>query len=364
MIPLFKVFMNERVSEEVGKTLMSGMVGEGPKVAEFKKKLEEKFNCRNLIPLNSATSALTLALRLAGIKPEDEVVSTPYTMIATNCAIANFTKHIKFSDVGYNNVNVTYGTLKNALTKNTKAIVLTHVGGMPCDMELIKTFKLPVIADCAHAVSTYYKDIHISKWADYSCFSFQAIKQLNTGDGGALVVMDDKKYELAEQLKWFGMSRIVPSGMTRLQHQMTSDVAEFGYKFHMNDIAATIGLCNLNDFDWITQRHQDNANYYYKELAGVKGIKLFTIPETAVSSWWVFGLLASRRDELIAYLEEKGITATPMWRRNDRYTAFYCPRKLINMDKLEREIVFIPNGWWVTKKDREYIINTIKEFYE
>lgn len=362
-IQIFKVTMSRKVSKIVSKVLASGMVGEGSRVIEFKEILEARFNNKRVLPLNSCTSAITLAGRLIGLKPGDEVISPAFTMIATNVALMSFGIKIVWADTNPNNANISADDIEKKITKKTKAIVVTHVGGVPCDMERIRSFGIPIISDCAHAVGTYYKGKHISHWADYSCFSFQAIKQLNTGDGGALVVQDKEKYELAEKLKWFGMTREVPKGMTRLQHQMSADVPDWGYKFHMNDIAAAIGLANIKKLDWGLKKQRDNARFYFKHLSNTSGVTLPSVTGGYDLAWWVFYIFVDNRDLFIKNMAERGIVTTPMWRRNDEYSTFKNSktRKLINIESVTKKIVFIPVGWWVSKRDRKYIAKTIKE---
>jgi dTDP-4-amino-4,6-dideoxygalactose transaminase len=364
VIPMFNAKISPKVGEALVELMKTGFIGEGEKVVEFTQKIKKHFKCKNVLLLNSGTSALTMAGRLLNLKPGDEIISSPFTMIATNVAFMPFGVKIVWADINENDVNVSVDSIRKKITPNTKAIVVTHVGGVPCNMKKLKEFNIPIVSDCAHSIDTYYQGEHISNWADYSCFSFQSIKQLNTGDGGAIVIKDNEQYERAERLKWFGMTRIVPEGMTRLEHQMTADVPEWGYKFHMNDISATIGITNLECLNDVTNIQINNANFYLKELKDLRGIKLPVIEEGSVPDWWAFYIFVDERVKLMKFLEDKGVITTPMWRRNDRYTTFNFrdQKPLPNMDSLQNKILFIPVGWWVTKKDREYIVKLIKEF--
>lgn len=363
-IQMFSAKLSHRLSSALSELFSTGFIGEGVKVVEFTKKLEEYFNCQNLLLLNSCTSALTLAGRLLNLKPGDEVISSPFTMVATNVAFMPFGVKIVWADINSNDVNISFESIKSKITSKTKAIVVTHVGGQPCAMVNIRRLGIPIISDCAHAIDTYYDGEHISYWADFSCFSFQAIKQLNTGDGGAIVIKDKKLFERAEKLRWFGMSRKVPVGMTRLQHQMTADVEEWGYKFHMNDIAATIGLTNFECLDDVTSIQVENAEYYLQELRDLPGITLPVHERNSFPSWWAFYLFTNDRAELMEFLDKRGIVTTPMWRRNDQYTCFKTgkEKKLPNMDQLQDKILFIPVGWWLSKNDKEYVVESIKAF--
>lgn len=363
-IQMFNAKISNRLTSALSDLLATGFIGEGERVVEFTKKLEEYFSCQNLLLLNSCTSALTLAGRLLNLKPGDEIISSPFTMVATNVAFMPFGVKIVWADINADDVNISFESVKSKVTDKTKAIVVTHVGGLPCAMVNMRKLGIPIISDCAHAIDTYYDGEHISHWADFSCFSFQAIKQLNTGDGGAIVIKDKKLFERAEKLKWFGMSRKVPEGMTRLQHQMTADVEEWGYKMHMNDINATIGLTNFECLNDVTSIQVENAEFYLQELRDLPGITLPRWEHNSFPSWWAFYVLADKRKELMEFLEKKGVVTTPMWRRNDQYTCFKTakPKKLPNMDALQDKILFIPVGWWLTKNDKEYIVECIKEF--
>jgi dTDP-4-amino-4,6-dideoxygalactose transaminase len=360
--------MSENATQAVAKVLASGMVGEGPEVVRFQQALATLFEHQHVIPLSSCTASLALALQLAGVGHGDEVVSSPFTMVATSSAIKQAGATIRWCDVELSTLCADINDIRKVLRPGiTKAIVVTCVGGLvPHQLEELASFEIPVILDCAHAPTTTYRDEHISHWADYCCFSFQAIKPLTTGDGGALTTRDSLDWERAERLKWFGFSRTVPEGMTRLEHQMTADIPERGFKYHLNDIAAAIGLSNIGMAQRNIQKAQSNSLEYLRALEGIEGVRTLSLPATCNPSWWLFALLVRDRDRLIGHLAEQGIMASPMWARNDEYTAFREPgaRKLPNLDEVMDEVVFIPNGWWLTKDERLKIITTIKDFYQ
>ena len=375
MIPMFKVAVAEGASAAAAEVLSSGMLGEGPKVAELTDRLRPIFQTENVILLNSCTSAITMALRLFGIGHGSKVLTTPFTMVATSCAIAATGAEPVWCDIDDETLSFYVRDLKNKLP-GKDALVMTLVGGLPpLEMDLIsihtqcRKLGIPFIIDGAHALATYIQGNHVSNYCDAFCASFQAIKHLTTGgDGGALVLNSDTEEHFlnkAERLKWFGLSRQIPEGKTRLEHQMTQDVPDWGYKFHMNDVAAAIGLANFDlAFQNIAMstRNALRLNALLEEVEQVQGPRV-EFPET--SSWWAYPLLVKRRDELLLHLEEKGITSTPMWRRNDRYSAFKpSPTRLRGMDKVEKEILFVPNGFWVSLSECDFIAETIKDFYK
>jgi len=382
MIPMFKAHEFHDMSM-ISKVLSSGMLGEGPMVQNFREQLQGLFDHQYVVPLNSCTSSLILALRLLGILPGDEVISTPFTMIATNSAISSLGAQIVWCDIDPKTFCADMDSVIDKITPLTRAVVLTCVGGIiPSRLETYPVDGPPLILDCAHGLMTLYQGKHISHWGDFSCFSFQAIKHLTTGDGGAMAINLHRPLEInnslplnkeiiqqyaqrAEKMKWFGISRKIPRGLTRTEHQMQADISEIGYKFHMNDIAAAIGLSCIEKAINAVTKSIENANYYQRRLSGINGIMTLSVPEGCEPSWWVYGFLSKDGKGLIKYLHSKDIEATQLWRRNDSYACFNYSnvRRLEGMDTVEKEAVFIPNGWWVSETELERIANNVIAFH-
>lgn len=375
MLDMFRVATDIKAADLVSQTLSSGMLGEGPRVVEFTQKLSQLFGNYTL-PLNSGTSALTLALRLAGVGPSHVVVSTPFTMIATNVSVAANYASIVWSDVDPRTFSSSLPDLVKLMDiHRPRAVIITCVGGVPPQnlheiYTACQSYKIPLILDCAHGLNTQYLGSHISNWADFCCFSFQSIKHLSTGDGGALTIrgslsLRDDIFDRAERIKWFGMTRIVPEGKTRLQHQMTADVPEWGYKFHMNDICASLGLANWDLALQNIEISRRNATLYGQLLADLPGVQPQTAPAGSNPSWWIYGVLVPEgsRDGLIEFLQQNQVVSTPMWRRNDCYSTFSPPyQPLPGMDSIQNRILFIPSGWWVTEDDVRRVARLIKDF--
>lgn len=373
MVPLFKVNIGSSASKAVQEVLESGMIGEGPKTKEFTDKLVKFFDNSYVVSLNSCTSALTLALRIAHDKKPGGVVITPsFTFPATNTAILTVTDQLAFiaperETFASSVQDVLTGT--NRFEEGVKAVVLTLVGGVvPKDFDILSSVlqkrNIPLIIDAAHALTTTYKGKHISYWADFTCFSFQAIKHLTTGDGGAIVCRSYNDYELINRLKWFGMDRNVPEGKTRLEHQMEYSIPDWGYKFHMNDIAAAIGLANFDLALKAVKISQDNALYYQRELQGINYIKLLKVPKDCQPSWWTYGfnIRTGLRNRAIKLLAKNDIQSSPLWKLNHEHECFKSASKLSkNMNFTRWSPLFIPNGFWVTQQDREKIVKVVGE---
>lgn len=380
-IPLFKVFMSQDVIEPLNKVLMSGFITQGQQVELFEEKLGEYFSNKNILTLNSATSGLTLALRLLinedkydewpGFnKDEDFVLSPALTCFATSASILANGCKIKWIDTDNNTANVSIDDIKNKLNANTKVLYLVHWGGYPVDLNCIKQlqeehytkygYRFRVIEDCAHAFGTEYKGKKLGNHNNICVFSLQAIKHLTTGDGGLIILPNKKLYERAKLMRWFGIDRD-KRNYNRKDFRLENDIIEWGYKFHMNDINATIGLYNLPHIDGLLEKNRFNYNYLYCNLKDTKDVILLENLEDRKTSAWLFTIRVLRKNDFIEKMKSYGITTSQVHNRNDINTCVYNFQKdLPNIDSLEKELICIPVGWWLEQDDLNYIVKKIK----
>lgn len=369
-IVLFKVFMSEDVLKPVNEVLMSGFIGQGKKVDEFEELLKDRFNVDNIVTVNSATSAEHLAIHMLKdlMKPNDYILTTPMTCTATNWPIINNGLKLKWVDIDPRNLNMDLDDLARKINEHTKIIMLVHWGGYPVDLDKLKTildkaedmygFRPVVIEDCAHSMGSRFNGKLIGTHGNMSTFSFQAIKHFTTVDGGILITPDSESYKRAKLLRWYGIEREGKRNDMRCE----LDVEEAGYKFHMNDVNATIGIHNLPHLDGIIEKHKSNAAYYDKELQNVKGVTLLERDPRMESSFWIYSLLVDNKQAFMTKMKEKGIMVSQVHERNDKHTCVKEFRtQLPNLDKTITKLISIPVGWWVTQEDREYIVKTIKQ---
>ena len=226
------------------------------------------------------------------------------------------------------------------------------------DAEKKYGFRPVIIEDCAHAFGSTYKDKLIGSHGNVCSFSFQAIKHLTCGDGGCVTFPDEHSVERFKLLRWYGIDRNDNSKGWRCE----SDIPEFGFKMHMNDINATIGMVN---FPHVTERlldlHRDNANYYNQNLKGVEGVTLLENKSDRQSAYWIYTLRVERQADFVNKMKECGIMVSRVHERNDDHSCVSEYKSdLPNLDKLVKEMICIPVGWWVTPEDREYIVDCIK----
>ncbi|WP_020471390.1 DegT/DnrJ/EryC1/StrS family aminotransferase [Zavarzinella formosa] len=366
-IPLLKVFMSNEAPEAAAQVLTSGYIGQGPMVEEFETLLRSHFTSDYVATVNSGTSALHLALRLIADMPGDEVLTTPLTCTATNWPILANNMRIKWVDVDPQSCNMDIEDLRKKISHRTKAVMVVHWGGQPIDLDLLRKTVLefsnpnqpiPVIEDCAHAFGSYYKGRPVGSHGNYACFSFQAIKLVTTVDGGAIITPTMETYKRAKLLRWYGIDREVPL----LDMRCELDVPEWGYKFHMNDVAAAIGKCNVKHWRRLAAIQYENSGYYDEVLVNVPGLTLLSRNPDYKSSCWLYTLRAKNRDGLMRRLRENGIMSSRVHERNDKHT---CVRQfqeyLPQLDALVSDMLCIPVGWWVTHEDRELIARTIMQ---
>jgi dTDP-4-amino-4,6-dideoxygalactose transaminase len=362
MIPLFKVFMNPDIDEELLKVIHSGWIGQGPKVKEFEEALGNKFGNPNALALSSGTHGLTLALRLAGVGPDDEVITTPLTCTATNTPILQQLATPVWADIK-DDFNIDPKSIEARITNKTKAIMVMHWGGYPCDMEEIGNiatkYEIPLIEDAAHAYGSTYKGTNIGQcfYSDFTMMSFQAIKHLTCIDGGALFTSHKTDYDSGKLLRWYGIDREGP----RSDFRCEADIEDWGYKFHMNDVCATVGLSNILKADKNIARAQQNAIRYDIAFAKVPGIKLTQIMPDRQSSYWLYTIQVDNRSEFINMMTREGISVSRVHERNDKHTFtkdFKCD--LPNLDRIIEKQICIPVGWWMDDANVNHIINCVK----
>lgn len=367
MIPLFKVFLPKSIKKPLLDTLFSGYIGQGPKVDEFEEKLSSFIGNPYVLTVNSATSALHLSLSLLNVKKGDEVITTPLTCTATNWPVLAHQAKIVWADTDSKTANIDPESIKEKITKNTKAIIVVDWGGQPVDINKIKKIafkkvngkkiKISIIEDAAHAFGAEYKNRKVGNFADFTCFSFQAIKHMTTIDGGALFVLNKKHYERGKLLRWYGIDRSKKGRDSRIEE----NIYEWGYKFHMNDINAAIGIEQLKYIKDTLKKHRTNAQYYNKNLNDISELTLLESDPNSLSSYWIFTMLVKRRDAFEDMMKKAGVMTSLVHRRNDTHPVVkQFKTKLPNLDRIDKERICIPVGWWLTKEDLKYIVKTIK----
>lgn len=330
MKKLFKPFISQESKDNVIRVLNSDEITEGQEVKLFERELEEKLGKKNILTVNSGTSALELAYELADIQEGDEVITPILTCTATNLPLLHRKAKIVFADIDYD-LNINIEDVKKKITERTKCIVFVHFGGnnrgLAELLELCHSRNIILVEDAAQAIGSDY-------WgkADFTAVSLQAIKTITSGDGGLLICRNFEDYKKAKRLRWFGIDR----------DDRDRDITEAGYKYHMNNITASIGRGNLLHLDELVT-HRNQLGYVYNSYGLSPHI------------WMTFGITKHYK-ELKKELEDNGYECDQHHYKNSKYAVFkdysaICPI----MDELEDKYFFVPYHHGVTLEDAHNI---------
>lgn len=352
MINLFypTIFRDEWLTE-LGKIFNTRWIGQGPVVDKFEKEFGDKFGYNHCLSLNSGTATLELAYHLIGISGGDEVLVPVFTCTATNIPLLRRGAKLVFTDINRELVT-DYEDVVKKITKKTKAIVVVNLGGIQNDekiFDLARRCGIPVVVDAAQSVGIG------NERGNYVCYSFQAIKHFTTGDGGMLVIKDEEQYYRAKKLRWFGIDREAKKRAdwkTMVNHQMAMDIEEAGYKYHMNDIAATLGLVGLKHSDEILEYRRKLCRVYFEGLSDFELVY--------GGACWLIAILVEGRDDLMDYLFRNGVESDLIQIRNDVFRVFGGKRRrLPTMNELEGKYLYLPIHPNVTVEDVSYITREI-----
>lgn len=360
MVPLIKTSIPQRdiLMPKLEKVLYSGYVAQGEVVEEFERKFEEFIGSGHTLSLNSGTAALHIALILAGVKDGDEVISTAMTAEPTNVAIKMVGAKIRWADIDYETGNISATSIEAAINDKTKAILVVDYAGTSVDVKRIKEislrYNIPVIQDAAHAVGTTYNGLKTGNHFPFTVFSFQAIKHLTTIDGGALQIQDEELYEKGKLIRWFGLDK----KLSRLEN----DIQFQGYKYHMNNVNATIGLVQLETIEALIQKFISIGKYLDEHLKDIQGLETVVHYPNTESSYWLYTLKVERRNDFVKMMNDNGFMASEIHKRNDHHTYLNdYPTQMPNLDKFYSRLVHIPCGWWVTKEDCDKMVELMKK---
>jgi dTDP-4-amino-4,6-dideoxygalactose transaminase len=305
-IPLFELNFDEKEEQAVLEVLRSKWISTGPKVDELEKKFAKMLNVNHSVALANCTVALHLALILAGIKENDEVICPSLSFVATVNAIRYINAVPVFADIiSYENLTIDPLDIEKKITDKTKAIIVMHYGGFACDMytimNLANRYKLKVIEDACHGPLSEYRGRKLGSIGDIGCFSFFSNKNISTGEGGMLVTNNPEYYEKALLLRSHGMTSL--SYERAKGHSSSYDVVELGYNYRMDDIRASIGIVQLAKLQEDLEKREKVRKNYTKCLSGLNTVMIPFINNSEFVSNYIMPIIlmdsTSERREMI-----------------------------------------------------------------
>ena len=325
-IPFSPPDMSEEEVKLVAEVLKSGWITSGPKLAEFQEKLQDYCKVKNVNALNSATACMEMVLKILDIKQGDEIISTPYTYTATSSVSVHRGISLKYIDVKKDTFFMDYDKLYDAITDKTKVIMPVDIAGMPCDYDKIKEIlkaknreDIVISCDSAHSFGAKYKGEIVGSQCDFHSFSFHAVKNLTTAEGGALAYNFDEFKGIKDLNKIITFTSLHGQSKDALSKMKAGawvyDIINDGFKCNMTDINAAIGIVQLSRYEKMLERRKAIFDIY-TNILGKEEFSL--IPEYkndlgTESSYHLYlymvkGIDAIKRNKLIEYLaEEKGI---------------------------------------------------------
>ena len=337
--------------------LSTGQYVGGSEIDRFEKQMAGLCSVRFAVALNSGTDALTLALRLVGVGPGDEVITPPNSFVASTAVIMHLGAVPVFVDV-LPDQNIDPDKIEAAITKKTKAIMPVHLSGRICDMdpilEVAKDCGLRVVEDAAQAVGSKYKNRTSGSMGDIGCFSTHPLKNLNScGDGGFLTTNDKSIYEMARTLRNHGMI-----DRNYIEH--------FGHVSRMDNLQAAILNYRIKKLDKIIANRRRNAQYYFDHIPPQKVILPFE-KKYEFNSYHTFVIQVENRNELREFLFDQGIETaihypTPIHLQPAAKGLGYKKGDFAVTEKQAEKILTLPINQYNTKNDLDFIIEAILQF--
>jgi perosamine synthetase len=350
MIPVFRPYYDQREEQAVVDVLRSGWVGLGPITEQFEAAFAERMGTRYAVAVNSCTAALHIALKLLGVGRGDEVLVPTMTFVSTAMVADYEGASPVFCDVSEPSLAMDYRDAAERRTIRTKVVVPVLFGGESIDEPGLG---LPVVYDCAHAAG--------AKWSGAGkicCWSFHAVKNLATADGGMITLDDEELYQRAIRLRWLGIDKSTWR-RAELPHRYWWEyhIDEVGFKYHMNDLTAALGLVQLRKLDEMQAKRRALAAQYLEELDGVPEL---TLPKPSnTSSWHLFSVRTPHRNPLSEFLAEAGI-ATGVHYKPIHLYPLYRKYQLPVAERVWEHILTLPLFPGLTSTQVSMICDTVK----
>ena len=365
MIKVARACVGQEELNQIKEALDYGYFGLAYKVNELEEKISEFLDTkRNVVCCGSGTAALHLAIESANIGPGDEVIVPSFTFIATVQAVLMAGAKVVLCEVNRDDFLI---DLDDAEKKITKAIIPVHYAGNVCDMDrlmmLREKYNVRIIEDAAHAFGSIYKGKPVGSFGDITCFSFDSIKVMTCGEGGAVVTNDDDVAELAKQKRLLGIDRKTMHVKDWKNRSWMYNVSTTGYRYHMSNINAAIGLAQIQKVPSFVEKRRHLCNLYMKELSNVKGVS-FENADWNLAAPFMFPILVNeeKRERVRDYLKERDIETGISYIPVHRFDLFKCDVSLFpNTEDIFKRIICLPLHPNLLDEDIIFVCNAIKE---
>jgi len=353
----------EAVALEV---LRSGQIASGPKVAALEHAFSAIAGREHIVSTNDLTSAVLLALHLAGVRAGDEVATVAFSCLQSNSPIARLRATPVWIDIDPERMSMSVEDLAAKLRPSVKAVMVYHIAGYPSDTHRIAALcgerGIPLIEDCNNALGATLDSRPVGTVGDYAVYSLYPNRQINGIDGGMLATPDAATAARATRLRRFGVDG---SSFRDVRGEINpeSDVPEIGWSAALNNLNAAVALSQLNTFAERTKRTIAVADKLANALGNLNKLRPVCPVRSAMPAFWGFLVLSEHRDELLMHLKAHGIKSSIFHQRNDWYTGFGTPRaELPGTEWAMNQLLALPCGWWLTDDQITNLITQVTEF--
>ena len=369
-VPLFEIYNDEEDTKLISEEIASGKFwAVGSRVSEFEEKIADYIGTKHALTFNSGTSALHASLLAHGVSKNDEIIVPSFTFIATaNCAVFVGAKPV-FADIEYETCGLNPDEVQNMINKNTKAIIPVHYGGCPCKIKELKDIAedndLILIEDAAEAFGASVDGKNVATFGDLNVLSFCQNKIITTGEGGAIVTDSDDTYEKLKLIRSHGRLE----GADYFSSSSLFDYIDVGFNWRMSNLTATLGISQINKADKIIELRQKNVEYFSRRL--LEETDSITIPEVPNGYnhvYQLFSIFVEKRDELIKYLEENGISSKiyfhPVHQSEFYKNGLGYHVNLPVTEEVFKKTITLPMFPSITTEQMDYIAETVGKFYK
>jgi len=370
MIKLSQGCLGEEEIKEVLSAFEYGYFGLAAKVDEFEQELKNYLGASFAIATNSGTNAMHLALDALGIGKGDEVIVPSLTFVASFQAISATGAIPIACDVLPETLLIDVEDVRKKISENTKAIMPVHYMGNPCDMDALLKLKelhgIRIVEDAAHAFGSTFKDKKIGGFGDITCFSFDSLKNITCGEGGVIICNEKELYELCRKKRNLGMDRKNQTTTSWKDRSWSYDVDTQGFRYHMSNINAAIGLAQLKKIDKFVFRRREICFKYENAFQSLEGIQLLSVDyKTVAPHIYVIRVKNDLRDSLMQYLQDQEVETGISYIPNHFHTLYrQADLVLPETEKAFKEILTLPLHCKLSDSDVGTVISSIYNFFK
>jgi len=368
-VPLFKVFNSPEVETAAIEVMRSGRIAGGHYVQQFETELAEMLGQQNVVSMSDMTSAIYSVLHMSGVTKGDDVITTSFSCMATNAPISAMGANAVWVDVTKDSVFVDPVVFEQAITPQTKAAILYHVSGYPGAVveiaEICKRHGIVLLEDCNNAFLAKVGGEYDGGFGDYGIFSFYPTRLLQTFEGAAVVCRNEKDAESLKRLRRLGIDFSTFRNAVG-EINVESDIPEAGWASSFSNLNAAVGCAQLLSVQERMIRVRDNVRVLRSLLSGYLNLRWVEPYVGTDPSYWTLLLLCKDRDRVLIFLKKHGIHVSALHQMNDGYSCFQFSSKysIPNSVALQKEILAIPCGWWLSQEDLEYIATMIGQAHD